>query len=119
MPRHGPFALQAPSFLANNQKRLTLGNSIDSGLNRVPLEGPPTRITAFVVWPEPPLGLLASDGGWRLMLTVRLCGESSKVRLQCVAIVEEEEDTGDPMCSGRTAVGPLKFNSAAPVPRQV
>ena len=31
----------------------------------------------------------------------------------------QERRGHEEQCSGRTAVGPLKFNSAAPVPRQV
>ena len=62
---------------------------MDNGLNRVPLEGPPTRITALVVFATPPLGLLVSDGSWRLIfgVVVVVYGYALKV------LVRGEEDT--------------------------
>jgi hypothetical protein len=64
-----PWDLFGPAWF-QAQARLTLGISIDKGRNLVPREGPPTKMTALVVFAAPPLGLLASDGGWRLMVAM-------------------------------------------------
>ena len=71
---------------------LTLGSSIDSGLNLVPREGPPTKMTALVEGALPTLGLLASEGSWRLIFAV--CTAFVKKRW-CGGVIRREEDTWD------------------------